>query len=165
MRSDRSTNNRAAASQTVTNGGRTILRALAFGASVLLATAGGVSAQPAQGMLRAPGAALTTDALGPVARAQIEALVAEKATRTRAQQKIDSRVLLTIDAARPVPKRPALKSLARPLPGNDGRIVVDIDLTDGRALASVVTALRDLDAQVLVASAQFKSLLWTALLS
>jgi len=159
MRSDRSKSNQAAASQTATNGGRTTLRALAFGASVLLAaTAAGVSAQPAQGALRAPGAILTTDALGPVARAQIEALMAEKAARTPAQQKIDSRVLLTIDAARPTPKRPALKSLARPQPGNDGRLVVDIDLTDGRALASVVTALRGLDAQVLFASAQFKSL-------
>src|SRR5512138_2025642 len=94
MRSDRSKNDQDAASHGAANGARTVLRALVFGASVLVAAAGVASAQSAQRALNTPAAAMTTNALGPVARAQIEALVAEKAARTPAQQKIDSRVLL-----------------------------------------------------------------------
>jgi hypothetical protein len=96
--------------------------------------------------------------IGPVARAQIEALIAEKEARTPAQKKIDSRVLLSIDAARPTPRRAILKSLVKPLPEADGRIVVDIDLTDGKEVNHVIAVLRQVNAQVLFASERFKSI-------
>src|SRR5215210_22886 len=51
---------------------------------------------------------LTLDQIGPVARAQIEALVAEKEARTPAQHKIDSALLRTIDAQRTRPRFPLL---------------------------------------------------------
>ena len=97
-------------------------------------------------------------ALGPVARAQINALVAEKEARTAVQQKIDSRVLLTVDATRPAPRRAILKSLAKAPVEADGRVIVDIDLTDAQAVDNAIVALRQLKAQVLFASAKFKSI-------
>src|SRR4030095_13136 len=81
-------------------------------------------------------------ALGPVARAQINALVAEKEARTAIQQKIDSRVLLTIDSTRPSPRRQVLKSVAKAPVQADGRVIVDIDLSDAKAVKNAIVALR-----------------------
>ncbi|MBK7472497.1 MAG: S8 family serine peptidase [Betaproteobacteria bacterium] len=97
-------------------------------------------------------------AIGPVARAQIAALLAEKEARTPAQQKIDSRLLLTIDARRPLARFPVLHSLARPLPEADGRLIVDIDLFDGDAVAEVVAVLEQAGAEIVSTSARFRAI-------
>src|SRR6185436_7499558 len=51
-----------------------------------------------------------------------------------------------------------LKSLVKPLPEADGRIVVDIDLIDGKEMNHVIAVLRQVNAQVLFASERFKSI-------
>jgi hypothetical protein len=113
----------------------------------------------AQGALRMPNlAAVDAAALGPVARAQINALIAEKEARSPAQHKIDSRLLLTIDAARPTPRRSVLKTLAKAPVEADGRVVVDIDLADAAAVNHVIGVLRQVNGQVLFASERFKSI-------
>jgi uncharacterized repeat protein (TIGR01451 family) len=96
--------------------------------------------------------------LGQKARAQIGALVAEKASRTPAQQKIDSRILHAIDAQRPVPRLQLLKSLYRPLAEADGKVTVDIDLFDGNKIGLVIAALRQARAEIVFSSARFKSI-------
>jgi len=133
---------------------------VAFTLGVLIAVA--ASTTFAQGVVRAPLRAQETaqsepQDIGPVARQQLSALVADKEARTPAQKKIDSNVLLTIDATRAIPRRSILKSLAKPMPEADGRIVVDIDLADAADIDHVTAVLRQVNAQVLFTSARFKS--------
>ncbi|MBP8295913.1 MAG: hypothetical protein KAX84_07375, partial [Burkholderiales bacterium] len=106
----------------------------------------------------AAGQAGALEGVGSRARAQIALMMAAKAARTPAQRKIDSQVLLAIDGARAQPRLPQLAGLARPAPDDAGRLTVDIDLVDGVALAPVLVALRAARAQVLFASARFKSI-------
>ena len=96
--------------------------------------------------------------IGPVARNQLQALAAEKEARTPAQRKIDSGLLLAIDAARVAPRFPELLSLQRPLPDADDLLTVDIDLFDGARIGQVLAALKLARAEVLFASARFRSL-------
>ena len=135
---------------------RAFLSILSFVLGVTIACA--ATAAFAQGPRQQELAPVEPKDIGPVARAQINALVAEKESRTPAQKKIDSRVLLTIDAVRTTPRRAILKSLAKPMPEADGRIVVDIDLTDGKDINHVIAVLRQVNAQVLFASERFKSI-------
>ena len=123
------------------------IRGVIAAAAIWLTGAGSAQAQD-----------LAADAIGPVARAQIAALLAEKDARTPAQQKIDSRLLLAIDARRPLARFPVLHSLARPLPEADGRVVVDIDLFDGDALADVVAVLAQAGAEIVSTSARFRAI-------
>jgi len=141
----------------VAGGRRLALLTSAFLAGFFLVFATGVALAQSAAKQPATSSALDVRELGPTARAQIEALIADKESRNAAQRKIDSRVLLAVDAARPVPRRAILKSLAQPQAGADGRIVVDIDLVDGRRVNEVVAAVRQADGQVIFASGQFKS--------
>ncbi|MEO8135125.1 MAG: S8 family serine peptidase [Betaproteobacteria bacterium] len=97
-------------------------------------------------------------AIGPAARAQISELIAEKAARTPAQQKIDSSLLRAIDAQRPAPQRPTLKALAQPKADAGGRLLVDIELVDDKALGTVIAMLRQSRAVVLFSSVRFRSI-------
>jgi uncharacterized repeat protein (TIGR01451 family) len=97
-------------------------------------------------------------AMGPVAKAQIAALVAEKEARTPVERRIASQLLLAIDAARDRPRHPMLRGLARREPDAHGRIAVDIDLTDAAQLPAVLAALRDADAVVDYASAAVRGI-------
>ncbi len=106
----------------------------------------------------APQAIAAPVAIGPTARAQIGALIAEKQARTPAQQKMDSGLLRAIDAQRPAPQRPSLKSLARPKATLDGRLDVDIELRDGTALPAVLGVLRQSGGSVAFSSARFRSI-------
>ena len=106
----------------------------------------------------APAQDLDFNSLGALAREQILALIAEKEARTPVQQKIDSRLLLSIDAQRPQARYPILHSIARPEPKSDGRLTVDIDLFDGNRMGEVVSALKAVGAEVLFVSAPFRSI-------
>ena len=141
----------APASKTTARGRRWWRPAVA----VLLAL--GLSVLPGV-LAAAAGQAGALDGVGPRARTQIALMLAAKAARTPAQRKIDSKVLLAIDGARAQPRLHALAALARPAPDGAGRLTVDIDLVDGEALAPVLAALRAARAQVLFASARFKSI-------
>jgi len=137
---DRSTD--GATGTPVAGGRRLALLTSAFLAGFFVVFATGLALAQSPAKQPATSSALDVRELGPTARAQIEALIADKESRNAAQRKIDSRVLLAVDAGRPVPRRAILKSLARPQAGADGRIVVDIDLVDGRRAHEVVTAIR-----------------------
>ena len=98
---------------------------------------------------------LDFNSIGPLAREQINALLAEKEARTPVQQKIDSKLLLTMDALSPRARFPVLHAIARPLPKEDGRLTVDIDLFDADALDDVLAVLASVQAEVIHASAPF----------
>jgi uncharacterized repeat protein (TIGR01451 family) len=72
------------------------------------------------------------------ARAQLNMLVQEKEARSATQQKIDSQILLTLDAASAAPRYGLLHSLDRPLPDTKGMLEVDIDLFNGSDLPTVI---------------------------
>lgn len=71
------------------------------------------------------------------ARSQLNVLVQEKESRSATQQKIDSQILLTLDATSAAPRYLTLHSLDRPLPDANGMLELDIDLFDGADVADV----------------------------
>ena len=86
------------------------------------------------------------------ARSQLNMLVQEKEARTATQQKIDSQILLTIDALSAAPRYSILHSLDRPLPNAKGLLEVDIDLFRGGDMMIVVQAIADAGGKVGFAS-------------
>ena len=86
---------------------------------------------------------------GPALDMQIQALVDEKASRTPAQQKLNSQILLML-----YPQKfltlPNLRN--RTAPDADGSVTVTLNLADGADLTAVVTTLRQLGISVLATS-------------
>ncbi len=75
-----------------------------------------------------------TDEIAPSALAQIQAVLAEKATRTPAQQKMDSQLIYAIKMARGQAIAAGVGSLETDLPReSDARVTVDVtaDVSDG----------------------------------
>src|SRR5262245_55920541 len=93
--------------------------------------------------------------LGESGLAQIRALEQEKASRTPAQRKIESRLLFALYKQRADPRIAAVPQL-RTIP-TDGRMLVDIDLTAPGGLKRVMRQLRTIGAKVASHSARFKS--------
>ena len=108
----------------------------------LLSGAGGILAQ--------------TGSLSPQARAQIQALMDDKQSRTPAQQKIDSNLIYEARQRRGLPAAPGVPALQTGIAvGPSGEVVVDIT---ARTVAPLLDAVASLGGKVLDSHAGYRSL-------
>ncbi|MBK8046869.1 MAG: S8 family serine peptidase [Anaerolineales bacterium] len=112
-----------------------------------LTTALPVSADP-----EAPAGQLTT-----VGAAQISALQMEKATRTPAQRKMSSSLVMALKHQRQDPIFAALPDYQTLAPDADGRMLVDIDLAGPESLKPVVKTLTQMSAEIVYLSAESRT--------
>jgi len=131
-----------------------LLLAAAAALGALAADAAGAAAARAQG----PPPAAQVPRLRPSALAQIQALRAEKAARTPAQQKMDSHLLYALLRQRRDPRLAGLARLRLPSPAADGTMLVDVKAFSPAGVKPILARLRGLGARLVSAQARYGSI-------
>ncbi|MBV8200429.1 MAG: S8 family serine peptidase [Acidobacteria bacterium] len=117
--------------------------ALTVLAAVTAAAGGGAQAQAPPGPGPGPAPRLQASA-----RAQIQALMSEKAARTPAQRKLDSHLIYALLRQRQDPRLASLAALRVPGPAADGTMLVDVKAFSPNGVKPILARLKSLGARI-----------------
>jgi uncharacterized repeat protein (TIGR01451 family) len=133
-------------------------RAATVAATALLAAVATFAVSAASATGQTPARAPAGPRLQASAVAQIQALMAEKRSRTPAQQKLDSNLLYALLRQRRDPRLAGLTALRLPGTAGDGTLLVEVQAVSPAGVKPILARLRRLGAGIVAVQARYASI-------